>query len=374
MNLNRALDYLAGVPLVWLLGRFRREPSAALNSEPRKILVIKLAAVGDTVLLDHALTFFRKAHPSAEIHWLVSPINQALARFCPVIDRFFVWDRRAGSLPALIKSLRRERYDAVCDLEQWSRGTALLSYFTGAAVRVGFDTPGQHRAALFTRSYRKRFDRHEIDDFYETLALLGPLERDRALTLPVPIHQDELVNAGLSGFLNSEKRKVLIHPGCGSDGLPREWPLTSYAVLAHWLLKSQNAVLVLTSGPEETMKPTHLNKLLKGAALNVGGRLSWNGLIGLVAGVDLVISGNTGVMHIAAALGKRQVALHGPTNPLLWGPLNPRAVAVASPCPQCPCLKLGFEYHAVDQSCMALIDVETVKQAVMKALGDSQTK
>jgi ADP-heptose:LPS heptosyltransferase len=373
MSLKRQLDFWAGVPLVKLFGLFARPP--APRGPLRRILVIKLAAVGDTVLVNHVLSVFRQAHADVEIHWLISPINQAIARLCPAVDRFFIWSGGVKALPALVRSLRRERYDAVCDLEQWSRGTALLSYFSGAPVRLGFDTPGQHRAALFTMSYVKKFDQHEIDDFYSVLSLLGPLPRDHDVTLPVPSDSAErFVALGLSDFLSSKKLKVLIHPGCGGDGLPREWPLSSYAVLGHWLLKYKDAELILTSGPEETAKPIQLNKLLKNSAVNVGGRLSWLDLVALIDKVDLVISGNTGVMHLAAALSKRQVALHGPTNPQLWGPLNANAVIVSSSCPQCPCLKLGFEYHAADQSCMALIDVETVKEAVATALSGSQTK
>ena len=86
-----------------------------------------------------------------------------------------------------------------------------------------------------------------------------------------------------------------------------------------------------------------LNQLLRGAAVNVGGRLSWKQVESRSwRKVDLVISGNTGVMHIAAALSKKQVALHGPTNPMIWSPLNSKAVVVSSPCRRVPCLKIGF--------------------------------
>jgi ADP-heptose:LPS heptosyltransferase len=82
----------------------------------------------------------------------------------------------------------------------------------------------------------------------------------------------------------------------------------------------------------------------------------------------MVVSGNTGVMHMAAALRKKQIAIHGPTNPIIWGPLNPHSKIVMSPCPNCPCLKLGFEYHTKDQSCMRKIDVEQVKNAFIELM------
>jgi ADP-heptose:LPS heptosyltransferase len=83
----------------------------------------------------------------------------------------------------------------------------------------------------------------------------------------------------------------------------------------------------------------------------------------------LVVSGNTGVMHAAAAFGTKQVALHGPTNATLWGPVNKNAVIVKTSCPRCPCLRLGFEYHRNNGGCMELIGTESVKAAAESLLG-----
>ena len=151
-------------------------------------------------------------------------------------------------------------------------------------------------------------------------------------------------------------------------GRPREWPLSCYAVIAHWLIKKYGAKIVLTAGSDEIWKSRDLVRLLNGQAWDLGGKLSWPATISLVKQMDLVLSGNTGVMHVAAALKKDQVALHGPTDPRLWGPLNPRAKILQSSCPRCPCLRLGFEYHTFDQSCMAKIDVEEVKTAIARLI------
>jgi ADP-heptose:LPS heptosyltransferase len=329
--------------------------------------------MGDTVLLATVLKSFRQAHPHATIHWLVSPVNQAIARTVPFVDRIIIWSGGLSSLPTLLGQLRSERYDLICDVEQWARGTAILGFLVHAPARIGFDTPGQHRGNLFTQTVPKRFDRHEIDDFYELLSLPTPLARQEKLELPVT-EEGRAEIADKTAFLRAKERKnfVLIHPGCGADGFPREWPLERFAVLAHWLMKKFGAQLVLTSGPEETLKTRRLNRLLKGQAIDLGGKISWNGLVALVAEMDLVISGNTGIMHIAAALQKKQVALHGPTDPKIWGPINPNARVVQTTCDRCPCLKLGFEYHAKDRSCMEKIDVESVKAAILPLFDKKQ--
>ncbi len=363
--MNRKIDYLLGVPLVWLLSlRKRGQPAAA--PPPRKILVIKLAAVGDTILLVPVLRSLKKTFPGAAIHWLVSPINEAIARTVPYADRITVWKNRSlFGLTDLVRQLRGERYDAVVDFEQWARGTAILSFLSNAPLRLGFDTPNQHRARLYTHTLVKNFENHEIFDFFNLLGTAFTVSRDSELQL----WETGAGKIELSEKMPPQERRpngprVLLHPGCGSDGLPREWPLSSYAVLGHWLIKQRRARIYLSGGPEERHKTATLKKLLNGEARDLGGQLSWPAIVSLVGDMDLVISGNTGVMHVAAALKKPQIALHGPTNPVLWGPLNPKARVIQSSCPTCPSLKLGFEYHSRNQVCMKKIEIDEVKSAV----------
>lgn len=373
--MRRRLDFAFGVPLIALLAlvqraRTRDRPASVRAGARRRVLVIKLAAVGDTILLVPALRAIRKALPEARLDWLVSSTNEAVARTVPYVDHLYVMRRTVRGIVRVLRTLRPNAYDVVIDAEQWARGTALISYLTGAPRRVGFSTPGQHRAALFTRAHVKTFAAHEVDEFLRLFSLVAPLEFDRSLELwDTP---GGLLEAAT--FLDSPIVRqatgplVLFHPGCGADGGPREWPLESYAALGRRLQQSCGATLLLTSGPEETHKTAALNDLLDGTAHDLGGRLTWPGLIAVLRHVDLAVSGNTGVMHVAAALQLPQIALHGPTNPLLWGPVNPNAVVVQSTCSRCPCLRLGFEYHDGGPSCMRSIPVDAVCRAATGVL------
>lgn len=363
---RRHWDRWLGIPLTAVVGVFLKRRPAVSSGTTQKILLIKLAAVGDTVILIPVIRALRKAMPEARIDWLVSKTNVGLAKTVPYVDTCHLW---AGYSPAfmagMIATLRREKYDAVIDFEQWARGTALIAFLTGAPVRLGFSTPGEHRGKLFTDTVKKEFHRHEIDDFFALASKLTPVEVDRRLELwETESGRNELRDLVSPVRSGRNERKVLVHPGCGADGRPREWPLERYALLANWLMNRHQARIFISGGPDERKKCAQLHRLLNGRAVNTGGTMSWEGTISLVGAMDLVISGNTGVMHVAAALGKPQVALHGPTNPELWGPLNDQAKVIASPCPLCPTLRLGFEYHRKDSSCMEQIDLEAVKNAV----------
>ncbi|MGQ0720851.1 MAG: glycosyltransferase family 9 protein [Candidatus Eiseniibacteriota bacterium] len=363
--MNRRLDRLVGVPLVAALSVFAAR-HRGIPSAPARILVIKLAAAGDTVLLVPTLRALRRRFPAAHIHWLVSPVNEELARTVPYVDGWTAWDGRFGSLAKLVAQLRDLRFDVALDFEQWARGSALLAFLSGAPVRLGFDTPGQSRAGLFTRACPKSSGRHELLEFLSVASLLAEVDLDTTLELwETEAGRAELQRATDGHDWEAERGpRIVLHPGCGTDGAPREWPLDRYAELGSWLERTRGARLFLTGGPDEVEKTDRLARALHGRALDLGGGLSWPGTISLVRRVDLVVSGNTGIMHVAAALAKPQVALHGPTNPLLWGPRNPRARVLQADLPAGPSLVLGFEYRPEDRDCMRTIRLEQVTDAV----------
>jgi ADP-heptose:LPS heptosyltransferase len=366
---NRRLDRAVGVPLAAALSPFVRR-GGVLPAAPERILVIKLAAAGDTVLLVPALRALRRRFPRARIHWLVSPINEDLARTVPYVDGWSTWDGRAGSLAGLVADLRAHRFDVALDFEQWARGTAILALLSGAPFRIGFDTPGQERARLFTHTLPKSSSRHEVLEFLALASTLAELTDDPTLELwETEAGRLELQRATAGHDRESAGGpRVVLHPGCGADGGPREWPLERYAALGDRLIRARHARLFLTGGPDEVAKTARLARELAGRAIDLGGLLSWPGTVSLVSRCDLVVSGNTGIMHVAAALGKAQVALHGPTNPLLWGPRNPRAVVLRADLPHGPSLVLGFEYLPEDRGCMETIPLDRVADAAFALL------
>lgn len=368
---RRKLDFLIGVPLIYALHFFARKHSFHCQpTQPKKVLAIKLAAIGDTVLLIPVLRGLRRTHPDVQIHWLVSPINQELANTVPYVDRLILLEKLGIiSLVKLVILLRREKYDWVIDFEQWSRTTALLAYLTPATYRVGFDTSGQKRSLLFDASYKKKKDQHELKNFAGLLNLLGLSVEDPELEL----WEDATASRKIEVFFQStcrgdRKHRLIFQPGCGADGKPREWPVENYFELARNLKeKIGDFFLFITGGPEEKEKALELSDLIPGS-ISVAGKINLLELSSLVRRASLVVSGNTGIVHLAAAWKVPQVVLHGPTSLTIWGPLNPNAKVVKTLCPSCPCLDLGFEYHNPTDACMRKIDFAEVLSACLSLL------
>ena len=330
----------------------------------RRLLIIGPPGLGGAVLLIPTLRALRAALPKAEIHWLVAPADRSIAELVPYADVLI--ERKGHSIFRFLSSalaLRRLRFDAVIDFDHRSWTTAILAVASGAGVRLGFYVPGQLRAKAYTEVFWKYFAQHEAQEYLGLAGMLTPIVFDPSPEIWESAngrHEAEMLGLKRTG----DGPLVVLHPGCGDHGGPLEWPLPNFAVLGHWLIQKHGAQLVLTAGRNDRKITADLMRLLNNQATNLGGRTSLPALVTILKTADLVISGSTGVMHLAAALKRPQVALFGPADPRLWGPANAKARVVTSDCPSCPSLRFGSEYHRKDPSCMARIGVEGVKAAV----------
>ena len=373
-KLLKTVDFYVGSLLILLLAVFVRRNRIPPPRRPERILLIKLAALGDTVLVVPAMREIRKTFPDARITMLVTAINADIVKLFPgYVDQSINFQigralRNPYYFLRLIATLRNGNFDTVVDFEQWSSITPILGTLSAAPVRVGFKTSRPVRHLLYTRSYPRHENLHEAENFLGLLTSIGIQSKSPKLELPVnPVKKNEVSSTLRAGGWGKNRRLVIVHPGCGTHGFPREWPVERYRELCNRLLARENAYFVFTAGRgEERLQ----DELVRSFADN---SIRWSDpgiehLIALLSLADLLISGNNGIMHLGAALGIRQVALHGPTNADKWGPLNRRATVVRSACPGCPCLDLGFEYHRTDGYCMQQMSVDEVYEAAQRLL------
>ena len=342
------LDRYLGIPLHLLLRFFPKH--CPIPDVPKKILFIQLSALGDTILAIPAIRAVRHAFPNAELTVLASPTNLNYLTHCPYIDKSICF-RTAGS--ELFRQLRREGFDWAIDLEHWPRLSALLAYASGAPIRVGFRTQGQYRHFLFTASVPHTAGRHEVRNFLDLVARLGCSTLEFGLEVwyseseQTWVHQT-LMEEGIS----LEQPLFVLHPEAGRRGEPRRrWAPERYVALANALVARYGGQIVLTGAAGEVEVSKEIAKWTKYQSVVLAGRTDVKQLAALFAAATLVVSGNCGPMHLAAAAGTRVVGLHGPTNFAQWGPWSHKAGVICAALPCSPCLNLGFEY-----GCQALPD------------------
>jgi ADP-heptose:LPS heptosyltransferase len=376
----KLIDLILGTCILLLLRLLGLKPRHAAPTRPSVILAIKLAALGDTLLLLPTLRAIHRQYPQATIHYIGTSMNQELAALFPeTIYQFHKFDiQKAVANPLsflrFIRTIRSLHPDIAIDFEQWSMITPIMIGLSGAKATVGFSYRKRFRHILFSRTLSRRTNIHEIHNFLrlakEGLGIPGTPE----VELPdqpnsFPAVQELLQSQGWK----PQEPLVVLHPGCGSHGFPREWPIALYQELCRQLHAHYPELFFVFTGhgaSEQHLTQTLHETIPDRSALALNLPLAQT--IALLYRTRLFVSGNTGIMHLAAAAGIPQIALHGPTNPVQWGPQNPKAVVLQSTCPQCPCLDLGFEYHRTDGQCMTLLPFDLVYSTATRLLEDSK--
>ena len=221
------------------------------------------------------------------------------------------------------------------DFGPWPRISAIFAALAHARFTIGFRTLGQARHYCFDMAVRHSSQRHEIENFHALIApLIGEMTDGRPrLSRPV----------GASA-LPSGRSWIVFHPwAAGYNHHWRAWPedrwLTLGGIVTGW-----GDGIAITGGPSDVVASRALAAKLGPSAVSLAG-ISLPETMKVLADAVAVVAVNTGVMHLAAAMDRPLVALHGPTDPKRWGPLSSRAVSLGPGADQgCAYLNLGFEY------------------------------
>lgn len=356
----RFIDQWIGIPLIFFLGLFSfrriKHGKRSRDLSPSRILLIQIAAIGDTILLSAMIREIREKYPRILITVVCSRGNLCAAELLEGIDETKVIDFHL--LPQGLEQLRKlPKQDLVLDFGPWSRFTACLSYLIPSDFKIGFERQGQHRHYIFDQAVLHQDCVHEIDNYRALLKEAGikPIGYRPALIL------DSCFKAPGSSSL------VVLHPFPGGSGKAlKEWPEQNWVEIGCFL-NERGFIVVISGGPEDAMRAEKLAREIcdrGGKATALAGKLSLRSSCDVLYQAALLISVNTGIMHLGAALGIRVIALNGPTSVIRWGALGDMVINLVSPMECAPCISLGFEYKCTDGGCMSAISVTKVKHAV----------
>jgi ADP-heptose:LPS heptosyltransferase len=354
---NRILDYWVGTPLLNVLATFHRrhQPRAPIT----RIAVMCSPALGDTLLFSGVLQDLRSAFPNAHITHICMAQNLAAAEIIPgVTDRLLIDLKRP--LPS-IRALRAHRFDVLLDFTGWQRLTAFYTLMSGAKYTVGFHSAGQNRSRGYDRTVVHRNDCHELENLRSLLRGSGIASPGAANHAPAVV-VEQIANLPFA----DERELIVLHPwASGQRSWLREWPDDRWLSLAHRLAKP-DTLFVVTGAPSDSQRMEPFVAALQAAGLRSTGFVSPDGLKTLthvLRQATLVVSVNTGVMHLAAIAGAPTIGLSGPTSDLRWGPLGPRAIGLQSQGTDCGYLNFGFEFDGRPTDCMEQIGVDEVVTA-----------
>ncbi|MDO8673996.1 MAG: lipopolysaccharide heptosyltransferase II [Dehalococcoidia bacterium] len=343
-----------------------------------KILVIRLDLLGDLVLSLPAIQALHEAYPDASISLLALPYTAPLFSQHPDLKQIFTFDvnrlRPSGEMLSprpyrdlwnLLRRLRAEHFDLAVSLHgPWS---SLFAFASGAPFRAGYrdeSFPFMLNLAIPGKRYRQR--RHEADYCLDLAYSLGaPAGAYVPVLTPSPeaiAAIDRLIGKGLGDF-------VIIHPGA-TNGAAKRWTSTGMAALADKLIGGDNLKVVFTGSKGDLPVVEAVTKQMRCTPLVLAGKTTIPELVALIARCRLLVSGDTGPMHIANALGVPVVAIHGPTDPALSGPYGGSATVVRHDVPCGPCYDLSevADCPRHDPICMTSITVEEVYAAAKRQI------
>jgi ADP-heptose:LPS heptosyltransferase len=346
------LDRYAGIPVVSLLGVPRRiRGGRPVPADWRTIGLVKTVGIGDIVLLSGVIHDIRAARPDARIVLFVSANNAGFAQLLDEVDRVVVLPVR--NIPEAVRLVRAEHCDVVVDFGAWPRLESLLTALSGARCTVGMRTPGQHRHAAYDVVVDHGTG-HEIDN-YRRLAAGAGIESTSGPRL-----------RAAPGAANPHPAPyVVLHlwPG-GANFDERSWPADRWRAVAA-AMNERGYDVVLTGGPGDVAPNDAFVREWRAAGVrveSVAGTSPAETLVWLAFAAG-VISVNTGVMHLAAAVGTPVVSLNGPTPVRRWGSIGSPSRALVSPLVPDGYTNLGFERDDRYRDAMSAITVAAVVDA-----------
>lgn len=373
----RFIDRNVGVPLCFLFGHFDRLLGLIRRRRSvhplEKILVVAPPAIGDAVLLLPSLRSIREGFPEAEIHLVAYPVNEEIFENCSYFDQQLVFNNQEYLQEPLkvfrfLHTLRESKYDLAIDFGQWLRTSALITFLSRAPRRIGFRTVGQHRHWVFTETVTHKNDLHEMECFLELVRVLGLSGEATPPRLSYDASHVHFAK-NLSGQLKKRSKLLVgVHPGGALQGSLRLWDTDKFALVCDRLIETYEAAVILTGDCDDRRFTHSVISKMKCPALDVAGKTSLKQLAALIAECDVYICGNTGAMHIAAAVGTPIVALHGPSDSRKWGPVGSDHVIVRKDLSCVPCTSLGWEYRCTSGRCMEMITPDDVFQAATQLL------
>ena len=342
-----------------------------------RLLVVRLTSLGDVVHAIPAVAALRRAFPAAHIDWLVGDRCRELVELVPVIDRCLATPRfPAAAFPRLLRTLRAARYDAAIDFQGLLK-SAVLARGSGAGRVIGFGR-GQVRERAARLFYTETPDiggpAHVIDRNLALGAALGA-PREPA-EFPIDSPRSAAVERARAALGRPESREyALLNPGAAWPS--KRWPAERFGALARRLWREHGLRSVVAWGPgERTLAERVVAASDAAAAAAPPTRIA--DLVALSRAAAVMVAGDTGPLHVAAAVGTPVVGIYGPTDPRRNGPWS-AADAVVSPTGGCRCRQdrpaasgVAVRRCTRAESCMAAIPVEEVAAAVTRRIGGAR--
>ena len=289
------------------------------------VLIVRLGALGDVVHAIPAAAALRRAYPGAAIHWLVESRHRAIVDLVTAVDRSIVLERPTlNGWLSVIRELRGTPYDIAIDLQGLLK-SAVLARASGAARVVGFSIwhLREKTARPFYSVAAPAEAGHVIRKNLRLLRAVGV--DDDEVTFPLATVASPALDQ-LQQRIGGPRRFALINPGAAWPN--KRWPPDRYGEVAAFVREQCALIPIVLWGPGEEQLADAVVAASSNAAI-AAPPTDIGDVVALARAAALVISGDTGPLHVATAVGTPTISLFGPTDPDRNGPWSPEDIAVS---------------------------------------------
>ena len=344
----------------------------------QRILIVKTSSIGDVTHALPIVSLLKRAHPTVQIGWVVRSKSSSVLEGNPDVDWIHIISdkTRTNDLTPLRNELRRHNYQCALDMQGLFM-SGLITFMSGAPVRIGLDRNREGNKVFLTHPIipgqvgRKLGDRHAID------VLLGFVRAWGVEDIPADLPAQSYLGSAFAGAVNEEMRDLVgprIALNIGASTKYKQWPLNYWVDLAGQLITEGCSVVFIGDSHDARNVRPIIDELSASGVLSAqsqqcadfSGRTSLGKLAAVLENCSVAVSGDTGPLHLASAVGLPVVALFGSTSPLRTGPYGRKHIVLDMHLPCSPCYRKPTCDGRVD--CMKAITPGAVRIAVNNVL------
>jgi ADP-heptose:LPS heptosyltransferase len=392
----RHIDYYIGVPLCFLGSTLYHISNWFVRKDkkkPRSVLFIELSEMGSAILVDPAMRKLQK-ETGATIHFAIFKKNKPSLDLLGTVKSENIYTIREDSMINLFVDTlkfffwtRKRKIDAVIDLELYSRFTALLTGFSGAASKVGFHAffnEGLYRGNFLSHKVAYNPHMHIAKNFIAMVNALcaskdevpfsKTLISDQEIVLikaTIPDARKEelrnIVRDCFSGYDSGKHKIVLINPNASELLIQRRWPQANYISLIKQILdECPHAIILITGDPREREEAQRIkDEVQNGRCVNFAGKVSFAQLPSLYSISEFMVTNDSGPGHFAAITDMPTFVIFGPETPSLYGSLgNSIPIYAGLACSPCVSAANHRKTACKDNICLQVIKPDFVFNAV----------
>ncbi len=345
-----------------------------LNNQ--RILIIRLSSIGDVLHATPVAKALKEAYPACHITWIVSNMSASLLMNNPYIDQLYVWSREEFDQAvkkrqfAVLRKLwqqlkafyKENQFDIVLDIHGLFL-SGMIAAYSKAQRRIGMANTRELNRFFMTEQAPSPTSPHVIKRYLSVLAPLHIQTNDHQMTLKLTAELHKFADDFLErNHIDSQKKLLMINPK--TSWLSKNWGNENFARLIDML--APNIQILLCGSIQDTADATTITSLCHKPLFDAVGKTSLLELAALIHRTDLLLTGDTGALHIATALQIPTVSLWGPTSPEQYGPLVPNHIVVQSTHSCVTCHKTKCATGKND--CMRAIPVKSVAKKINSLL------